>query len=344
MKKPLIRTAKTAGFCFGVKRALEMVMKALESGKKVYCLGPIIHNRYVLEDLSGHGVRFIENVEDAVDGILIIRSHGVGRDVYEKIESLGIEYADATCPRVRKIQMLAEKLGSSGYELILAGNAEHPEIKGIIGHATGPVFVADTSDELIELTEKRIKDSNCGIALAAQTTYSPDIWKKSVNYLKRVYTNLQFFDTICRVTVDRQAEAKQIALRSQLMLVIGGRDSSNTRKLSDACMPICRTVLLENEDELSNIDFDGITEVGITAGASAPEAIIKKVGVKMSEILNSTEEMSFEEMLEQSFKTIYNGEKVRGVVTAIAPTEIAVDVGTKHAGYVPLNELTDVPG
>ncbi|MBC8570077.1 bifunctional 4-hydroxy-3-methylbut-2-enyl diphosphate reductase/30S ribosomal protein S1 [Zongyangia hominis] len=342
-----ITVAQTAGFCFGVKRAVDMVYEALDAGKQVCTLGPIIHNPQMVEELSQKGVRIAGRVEDAPrDATLIIRSHGVAGEVYEQIEKAGLGMADATCPFVAKIHQIVAEHSKEGAVILVAGDPEHPEVQGICGHCRGPVYVFKTPEKLQEIAENVPELCEKPVILVSQTTFNKKVWEKSVEMAKKVYTNLKIFDTICSATARRQEEAVSLAEKSDLMIVVGGRHSSNTLKLFDICSSICDTVLIETAKELYAYDFGGKIKVGVTAGASTPAFIIKEVQLTMSEILNNNnieEDVNFEEALEQSLKSTYNGEKVTGIVTGIAPNEISVDIGTKHAGYVPLHELTDDP-
>ena len=337
-----IKTAKSAGFCFGVKRAMDLVQEVVDSGEKACTLGPLIHNRQVTEELERRGVKIIEDpVENIEKNRVIIRSHGVALSVYDKLEEMGVKYTDATCPFVAKIHNIARKVKNND-TLIIMGDNTHPEVAGIAGNCIGKVIVASDSFELSVIL-KDLKADASELFLIAQTTFPVDEWKNCVDLAKKEYTNAIIFDTICNATSVRQQEAAQLASRSDLMIVIGGRHSSNTSKLARICEKFCRTITVEVADELKDENFSKLSSIGITAGASTPAWIIKEVHETMSEILEkqNQEELTFEEMLDQSFKSTYNGEKVLGVVTSIAPNEIAVDIGTKHAGYVPLGELTD---
>lgn len=343
-----VTVAKTAGFCFGVGRAVGMLEGALAAGKKVATLGPIIHNPQVVESFAYRGVRMIGEAGEAPAGYtVVIRSHGVGREVYEKLRQENIPYLDATCPFVKKIHRIVMEAGESGSTVLLAGEADHPEIKGILGHAAGPVHVFQNGGILQEMIEESCKNKNFSVEknyiLLSQTTFNLLEWQKCVKIAKKVYTNLTLFDTICKTTVLRQIEAEELSRKSDHMIVVGGKESSNTRKLAVICAKNCPTTHVETADELSVQDFRGCANISVTAGASTPASIIKEVQTTMNEIQNQQEDMSFEEMLEQSFKTIYSKEKVHAVVTSVSANELAVDIGTKHAGYVPFSEYTDDP-
>lgn len=359
-----LTVAKTAGFCFGVRRAVDTVYEQLEripstSSPKLFTLGEIIHNAQVVEELDSLGAVAVDSLEKLLELEeqlsqqnrpyipVIIRSHGVPKKVYEALESRSIPYIDATCPNVKRIQKIVEEQ-PEGTLVLIAGDAVHPEIQGIIGHCNVTCVTFTSAKELAEFTENHANLSKMNSVMVAQTTFNTSEWQKCVETAKNLYTNLKIFDTICKATLMRQTEAAQLAEVSDIMIVIGGRHSSNTQKLSDICSRFTKTIWVETARELLSgqadvvCQIDAGSRVGVTAGASTPVRIIKEVQKTMSEILKE-EEMSFEEMLNQSFKSTYTGEKVKGIVTGIAPNEITVDIGTKHTGYVPLSELTNDP-
>lgn len=353
-----VTVAKTAGFCFGVRRAVDTVYRQLEEScrtesPKLYTLGEIIHNPQVVEELNDLGAVAVEQLpelltlEQTEKIPVIIRSHGVPHSVYEAFEQNGIPYVDATCPYVRQIQKIVADQPQDTLVLV-AGDAKHPEVKGIIGHCNATFVTFDSAEELQKITENSPNLAKMNSVMVAQTTFNTSEWQKCVETAKKLYTKPKIFDTICKATLMRQTEAAHLAEVSDIMIVIGGRHSSNTRKLSDICSRYCKTIWVETAQELLNGQADVVCQiaagsrVGVTAGASTPVRIIKEVQKTMSEILKE-EEMSFEEMLDQSFKSTYTGEKVKAVVTSVAPNEITVDIGTKHTGYVPLAELTSDP-
>lgn len=353
-----VTVAKTAGFCFGVRRAVDTVYRQLEEScrtesPKLYTLGEIIHNPQVVEELNDLGAVAVEQLpelltlEQTEKVPVIIRSHGVPHSVYEAFEQNGIPYVDATCPYVRQIQKIVADQPQDTLVLV-AGDAKHPEVKGIIGHCNATFVTFESAEELQKITENSPNLAKMNSVMVAQTTFNTSEWQKCVETAKKLYTKPKIFDTICKATLMRQTEAAHLAEVSDIMIVIGGRHSSNTRKLSDICSRYCKTIWVETAQELLNGQADVVCQiaagsrVGVTAGASTPVRIIKEVQKTMSEILKE-EEMSFEEMLDQSFKSAYTGEKVKAVVTSVAPNEITVDIGTKHTGYVPLAELTSDP-
>ena len=339
-----VRTAKTAGFCFGVQRAVDLLEEALARGEAVSTYGPLIHNPQVIASYAARGVEVLEDLSGLRPGrTVLLRAHGVPRSIYDQLD--GSAYVDATCPFVAKIQQRVETASREGKSILIAGDENHPEITGIVGHAVpgADVQVFRDSDALQDLIAAgRISVEKVYI-LVAQTTMKLVEWQKCVEITKKMYTNINIFDTICNATILRQNEAVQLAKQSDVMIIVGGRGSSNTVKLADLCAGYCRTVHIEEPSELAQYAFEDADRIGVTAGASTPAFIIKEVQMTMSETNNMQDELSFEEMLEQSFKTINSREKVTGVVTSVSPSELGVDIGTKHAGYVPLNEYTDDP-
>ncbi len=335
-----IELAKNSGFCGGVSRAMDILLGELAKGAPLATLGPIVHNNRVVDDLQKQGVIVIDTPSQNPDNRkVIIRSHGVAQSVYDELNALGTEYVDATCPSVYRIHDIVKTHGKNALTIIV-GKDTHPEVIGIAGHCSGDYVVVSSCEQITNIEFSGYSS----VIMVAQTTLKLEEWKKCCDEAKKVCTTVKIFDTICNAMAILQTRAMELAKRSDLMLVIGGRHSSNTNKLVEVCGRYTRTVLLETAEELSDIDLSTARNVGITAGASTPQGIIKEVLSKMNELPNTTgEELSFEEMLNESFKSTYNGEKVTAVVTALAPNEIAVDIGTKHAGYVPLHELTDDP-
>lgn len=337
-----VTVAETAGFCFGVKRAVDMAFALAEGGTTACTYGELIHNPQVVEELRARGVPAVTTLEECAGKTVLIRSHGVPERIYQALAEMGCPVVDATCPFVDKIHQIVSRARSEE-TILIAGDVKHPEVEGIIGFCKSPYLVFNDSQEL-EITLRQIeKHRTSPYILLAQTTFSVAEWQKYMEKIKKVCTNLKIFDTICNATEKRQSEAQDLAAHSDLMLVVGGRHSSNTVKLAGVCERHCQTFLVETAEELNRLAVCGYNRIGVTAGASTPARIIKEVHKTMSEIVKDQEELSFEEMLNQSFKTIDNREKVTAVVTGIAPNEISVDIGTKHAGYVPLNELTDDP-
>jgi (E)-4-hydroxy-3-methyl-but-2-enyl pyrophosphate reductase len=354
-----ITVASSAGFCFGVSRAVKMVSELLDAGKKVCTLGPIIHNPQTLKEFEERGVTIAQNVAEAPqDATLVIRSHGVGQNVYDEIAKRGLSFCDATCPFVAKIHAIVKKASAEGKTVLVAGNPDHPEVQGILGHCSGPSFVFRSAAELQKITSEQENLKESPVCVVAQTTFSVAEWENCLEIVRKVYTNAVVFDTICNVTAIRQKEAAELSRACDAMIVIGGRESSNTAKLFNVCRANCNTFFVEAVDELPIEALKKAKRVGITAGASTPASIIKEVFDTMSEVNETTQtageaaventkenpaEGNFEEMLEESLKTLNTDEKVHGVVVGVTPTEVLVDVGRKQAGYIPASELSADP-
>ena len=337
-----LRLAKSAGFCFGVNRAVDLVYELTKTGGSIKTLGPIIHNPQVVEDLAQKGVEILDSPDQAKPGdTVVIRSHGVDAQTEERLRQTGAEVVDATCPFVAKIHRIVRAASQEGKTVLIAGNPDHPEVQGIVGHCKGECYVAQTTQEL----EKILKETGAGSVknaiLVAQTTFNTEIWGNFINSSKKLCTKLEFFDTICNATNQRQKEAIQLAQESDRMIVIGGRHSSNTHKLYEVCSRYCPTVLVETAGELDAVDLSGAERIGVTAGASTPAHIIKEVLQTMSEI---TSNENFAEMLEQNLSEdakLYTGKRVKGVVIDIRPNEVVVDLGAKQTGFVAKDEMTD---
>ena len=353
-----ITKAKTAGFCFGVNRAVNMVYELLDSGKKVCTLGPIIHNPQLVAELEGRGVRIVSSPEEVKEGeTLVIRSHGVENAVYDKAYNLGVDVADATCPFVAKIHKIVAENSAKGAVTIIAGDKDHQEVKGIIGHCVGEYFVVASEEELDVVLENEKKISENDLILVSQTTFNAQIWGKLQKKLKKLYTNAKIFDTICNATSLRQSEADKLSKLSDAIVVIGGRHSSNTAKLHSVCKQNCdKTYLIETASELCFDDLKDCRNIGVVAGASTPAGIIKEVIDTMMENLQPTEEQveetaaqkTFEEMTdEEAFEASLSGltgdQKVEGIVVAVNPTEITVDIGRGVTGYISAAEYSSDP-
>lgn len=343
-----IKLAKTAGFCFGVNRAVELVNNLSGQGKKVYTLGPIIHNKQVVDELGKKGVRIADSVCDIEDdGTLVIRSHGVPQNVIREIKLRNIEYVDATCPFVEKIHKIVKRESEQGKPILIAGDKNHPEVQGIESYCVSEAHIFHDCEELEKILGDIPNLREKSVSVVFQTTFNTLEWEKSLKILKRVCTNATIFDTICNATSCRQSEAEILSKEVDFMVVIGGKHSSNTAKLKDICLRNCRTVLVETAEELPICEMQAAKKIGVTAGASTPANIIEEVLNTMSDALNNKEtemkeeELNFEAMLEESLKSLNTDDKVRGVVVGIAPNEIYVDVGRKQAGFVPLSELTN---
>ena len=341
-----IRVAESAGFCFGVNRAVELVEQAAQSGKKVCTLGPIIHNRHAVARFGEMGVQVIHTPDEAVAGqTVIIRSHGVTKAVQEALENAGVEVIDATCPFVKRIHGIVSKAEAEGRLPVIIGTRSHPEVEGIAGWCSR-CEIFENVEELSAWVNSGEISPDFPISMVCQTTSTESLWKSCENFAKKVFTNLKIFDTICKATEFRQSEAANLSKTCQAMVVVGDTHSSNTGRLAMICREHCnRVVLVDNASELDPEFFSGVSDVGITAGASTPAWIIKEVNKTMSEITNveAVQEESWEALLEQSIKTLNTGDKVIGTVTGIGATEVQIDLGTKHAGYIPYDEVSADP-
>ena len=338
-----LELARSAGFCYGVRRAVELAEQAAAQGTPCVMLGSIIHNQAVIGRLAEQGLRSVKTPEEVPDGAsVIIRSHGESRAVYKTLESRGAQILDATCPNVTRIHEIVRQAEEQGRRPVIVGTPDHPEVTAIAGWCREPVVVsgAEALEKwLLEAPDRR----NLPITLVSQTTSTRKIWDDCVKKAKKECTNAEFFDTICGATSKRQEEARQLAEKCSMMVVIGDSQSSNTKRLAELCREVCpRVQLIESAEELDLTGLSQADMVGITAGASTPAWIIKEVYDKMSEEIMEIEQ-SFAEMLEESIKPINNGDKVTGIVDSITPTEIQVDLGFKYPGYIPLAELSDDP-
>lgn len=368
----MVKLAKTAGFCFGVDRAVNLVYDLVEKGEKVCTLGPIIHNSQLVSDLESRGVKIIDNISECPEGYtVVIRTHGVEKSIIDEAVEGNIRYIDATCPFVSKIHRIVSEQPKDTVTLI-AGDENHPEVMGIRSYCKGKSFVFKNEQELgLVLKNNNLSDENSLICVS-QTTFSLKEWKKCEKILKKLYTNCKIYSTICNATADRQDEADNLSKECDAMLVIGGRHSSNTCKLRDVCNAHADTFLIETSAELEQIDLSKYKVIGVTAGASTPSVIIKEVLKSMSEEIIEKEveatdvvvetadtadkatepavkasadgEATFEEMLEQSFREDENSKVVKGTVVNITPTEVFVDVeGRKQTGVIAFEDLSSAP-
>ena len=340
-----VMLAKTAGFCYGVERAVELAKKTAAEGGCAM-LGSIIHNAAVVRELETLGARTVSSAEEVQPGeTVVIRSHGEPLETYRALETKGARIVDATCPNVMRIHKLVAQAEEEGRIPIIVGEAHHPEVLAAASRSPHSVIVegaAALEKWLAEDPERR----NLPILAVAQTTCIRAVWENTLKILKKEYTNAKIFDTICSATHKRQSEAAELAARVDVMVVVGDRKSANTKHLTEISRSRCPAVYqIEGAEEL-RVDFlKGCSVAGLTAGASTPAGIIKEVYATMSEEIKNMEaaEESFEEMLEKSFKTLNTGEKVTGIVTAIGPTEVQVDLGCKQAGYISVDELSADP-
>ena len=338
--------AETAGFCYGVNRAVDLVEQTIRQGGPVVTLGPIAHNRHLVRHFEDMGVRVAEHVEDIPDGCsVVIRSHGVPRTVYEQLSARGLSVIDATCPSVKRIHHIVSRAEQEGRQCIIVGTPTHPEVVAIAGWCERPLIFSN-AEELKSWSDADPTRRDLPLTMVSQTTSTKFLWESCKKFAKKVYTNCEIFDTICKATENRQTEAAALASECDAMIVVGDKNSSNTVRLAHICSEYCRDVtLVDNASELDADKLRCAKNIGITAGASTPAWIIKEVKQTMSEITNvdAVAEENFEELLGQSIKTLNTGDKVLGVVTAIGTTEVQVDLGTKHAGYIPYDEVSADP-
>ena len=347
----MVTVAKTAGFCFGVQRAVDMAEKACQEYGCIWALGDIIHNAHEVGRLEKLGVHKAEDVTDIPDGVpVLIRAHGVPERVVQQLEQKGCRIVDATCPFVGKIHRIVREESEQGRRIIVIGSRNHPEVVGIQGWC-GTSEVYETPEELRAALEKIGKNGEnlqkIPVSVVAQTTINREIFDICGKIIKKQCTNAKIFGTICNATDERQAEARLLAGKSDIMIVIGDRKSSNTKRLYEISTSLCDHVLyIEDATGLTGNEIQGMEQpfIGITAGASTPAWIIKEVRNIMSEETRiETGSEDFAAMLEESFKTLNTGDKVTGTVLKITPNEVHVDLGVKHAAYIPTHELSDDP-
>lgn len=332
-----VKTAKSAGFCFGVQRAVDTVYEQADAGyKPIYTYGPIIHNEVVVRDLEEKGVHVLnsrEELEQLAEGTVIIRSHGVGKEIYDLIQDKGLICVDATCPFVKKIHRIVEKESAAGRYIIIIGNDRHPEVEGIKGWCHSPATVIENAQqaETIGISE------GTPVCIVSQTTFNYKKFQDLVEILDKKRYDRLVVNTICNATEERQTEARQIAGEADAMIVIGGSHSSNTQKLFEICKKECAdTFYIQTVHDLNLEVLRSTGLVGITAGASTPKKIIEEVQKHVADL-------SFEQMLEDSLKTIRTGEIVEGTVIDVKEDEIILNIGYKSDGIVSRSEYTNVP-
>lgn len=366
--------AKSAGFCFGVSRSVKMAEELLKSGP-CKSLGPLIHNEDVVSDLARRGLEVISDPSEVRPGDrVMIRSHGVSQAVEDALRAAGAEITDATCTNVSRIHRLVAEASANGRQVIVIGTAGHPEVQAICGRCTEPVVVGNAA-ELANWLENNVDKQTEPITVVVQTTQTENNLRECEKLIKKWCTKAEIFDTICFATSIRQEEAVKLASACGAMVVIGGKNSANSLHLAELCAERCaNTQFVENSAQLDTGVLRDVETIGMTAGASAPSWIIKEVLDKMSDEIMIQEnpeaapveeapvqaveqpaeeaapaveaeaapaEKSFDEMLEDSLKTIYNGDKVSGVVVAITPTEVSIDLGTKYSAFIPTTEFTE---
>ncbi|MCT4594709.1 MAG: bifunctional 4-hydroxy-3-methylbut-2-enyl diphosphate reductase/30S ribosomal protein S1 [Anaeromicrobium sp.] len=330
-----IEVAKNAGFCFGVKKAMNETLAAAKKYDSIYTYGPLIHNNQVIDKLENEGIKAIEALEEVKNSTLIIRSHGIPLKVYERAKDLHIEIIDCTCPFVRKVQKIAKEYGEKGYNVVIIGNSKHPEVIGIKGWCKGNVYVVESNKDLDVIP-------NCDkICVVAQTTITRELWNNITNELKNKTNELEMFNTICAATKERQMHCAELAKNVDAMIVIGGYHSSNTQKLYKISKEYCKkSYHIETADELPIKDLKDLNRIGITAGASTPDWIIKEAIEKMSDIQQEQNDMmSMMEEIEKSLVMPRRGTIVKGTVVQVTEGEVVVNIGYKSDGVIPRSEL-----
>jgi (E)-4-hydroxy-3-methyl-but-2-enyl pyrophosphate reductase len=336
--KMKIKRAKYAGFCFGVDKAVKTAFNTV-SNKKIYTFGELIHNKQIIESLKKRGIEVINDLKSLQQGdVVIIRAHGVGKDIYDKLEEANVEIIDATCPYVKRIHNIVKTKQDEGYRIVIIGNPSHPEVVGINGWCGGKALIISDEDEAEKLDYRHEK-----AAVVSQTTYKRPKYDKICELLNKKFAFVLKFDTICNATIQRQEEAIKLSREVDAMVVIGGRNSSNTQKLYEICKENCsEAYLVENKDELPPLH--NVQTVGVTAGASTPESVIEEVIFHMVDMINGHEsEIDLNEALEASFTEIKPNEVVKGRIIGYNNNDVFVDLGYKADGLIPMEEFLDDP-
>lgn len=342
-----IRVAESAGFCFGVKRAIEMAYEAIGVEPKLYSYGQLIHNKTVTDDLASKGLEIVESLDGLTEGTLLIRSHGVGKALYDEAGAKGLKILDGTCPFVKKIHNIVHDKLAEGLGIIIVGDGTHPEVIGINGWCENAAVILE-DEEAAKTKEIPEKEK---YAVVVQTTFRQAKFDKILEILQDRGVNMEVHNTICSATEKRQTEAEELSKTVDKMIVIGGKNSSNTQKLVEICAKNCgNTVHIETICDLVLNNFGKDDKIGITAGASTPPAIIKEVVVTMSEALENavqnlggSEEATFEQMLEESLVTLHTGDVVKGTVIQVVNEEVSVNLGFKSDGIIARGEFSSDP-
>ncbi len=335
-----VTLAESAGFCFGVKRAIEMAYAEIEKNQNepLYSYGPLIHNKEVTNDLEKKGLHIIESLDGIESGTVVIRSHGVGKFLYDALAEKGMQMIDGTCPFVKKIHHIVNESWNAGKTVIIAGDRKHPEVMGINGWCGGSAVILESPEEAAAAELSQEKE----YAVVVQTTFRQSKFDDMIGILEGKGLKLDVFQTICSATETRQKEAMELSQQVDKMIVIGDKKSSNTQKLVEICKKNCEnTIYIETICDLVLKNFSSGDKIGITAGASTPPAIIKEVVVTMSEMENvNVEEMNFEQMLEASLVTLHTGDVVKGTVLQVVGEEVSVNLGFKSDGVIPRGEFS----
>ncbi len=334
-----IKRAKYSGFCFGVDKAVKTAFDLNYDGT-VYTMGELIHNQQVIDELEMKGIKTLDKVEALKEGdCVIIRAHGIGKRVYDELNNRKVKILDATCPYVKRIHEIVEAQDQAGYGIVIVGDPQHPEVVGINGWCGGKALIISQESEAESLHETDRK-----VIVVAQTTFKRTKYEKICEVLKKKFAFVLKFDTICNATVQRQSEAAELSRNVDVMIVVGGRNSSNTQKLYEICKENCsETHLVESADELPLFDKNKRT-VGITAGASTPESVIKEVIFHMEDMMNGHEgEIDFSKALEMTFTELRTNEVIKGKIIGYNNNDVFVDLGYKADGLIPMEEFLDDP-
>ncbi len=340
-----VKVIEHAGFCFGVSRAVDLLNQEVEAGTApLYTIGPIIHNPQIVQEMTDKGVMIAESVRDvAPEGTAVVRAHGIPREDLQYLKDRNIRYIDATCPFVEKIHRIVEKEQEN--VILIGGNPDHPEVQGIKSYCGEVCFVFRNAEELAKIAENAEDFSSKYIVVVWQTTFNLTEFEKCSKILKKKFENLKLYDTICKATQIRQQETAALASECDAMIIIGGRSSSNTAKLFSIAKAECPcTVLIEQSNEVP-INLLYKERIGIAGGASTPVCIIEEVKRIMSEqnVNLVEEELTFEQMLENSLKVINNGDRVKGIVVGINPSEVKIDLGAKYSGFITKDNFSADP-
>ncbi|MDD4296835.1 MAG: bifunctional 4-hydroxy-3-methylbut-2-enyl diphosphate reductase/30S ribosomal protein S1 [Ruminiclostridium sp.] len=338
-----ILVAEKAGFCFGVNRAVKLAFKTCQENPSRTCTyGELIHNRQVNDKFIELNVRCVKNTDEIQkDDHVVIRAHGIGKDVYTAIANKGAYTHDATCPDVKKIHKLVSQKHSEGNNIIIVGDRQHPEVIGINGWCNNEAYILSEESEV-----QKLPDMENAVCIVAQTTFKPEKYEEIYNLIKKKFAKAVKFDTICRATDTRQREAEEMSKAADMMIVIGGFNSSNTQKLFEICLANCPlTYKIETVADLPPLDIKKINTIGITAGASTPDWVVKEVFETMEELINNQEtEMSFKEAFEESeVNSLRSGEVVKGRIIGYNTSEVFVDLGYKADGTISMEEFLDDP-
>lgn len=336
-----IITAENAGFCYGVKRAITLALKEIECNTKVVTYGPLIHNQEVINELYSKGIRVVDNLNDVRDETVIIRSHGVPPSIYKELEKRNINYIDGTCFDVKKIHKIVETNYINNYKIIIIGDDFHPEVIGINGYANNEGIIINDYSRIDNYVLSNILNNINKYCIVVQTTFELEKFNTITQKLNSLNLNIKINNTICMATKNRQEETERISKIVDKMLIFGDKNSNNTRKLYEISKKFCsKSYLINSVSEIQLNNFNYGDKIGISAGASTPPGILKEAIYTMSEQINNNEQ-SFEELLEQSFVTLHNGDIVKGTVLRVSDGEVYVNLGYKSDGIISRDEFSD---